>query len=61
MKRISEKYDRNKISQVLNKLEISQSGYTVSTKFDGNLIAQSKVTDVYDLFNFTSFAENINI
>lgn len=59
MKRISEKYDRNKISQVLNKLEISQSGYTVSTKFDGDLIAQSKVTDVYDLFNFTSFAENI--
>lgn len=52
-------YNEEKILDKLSKLQIEQKGNTVFTYFDNRLISNSDVTDIYQVFDFATFAKNI--
>ena len=57
--KISKTYDKSKIFETLNKLELSQNKHNILTHFDGRLISNTIVTDRYELFDFPTFAKDI--
>lgn len=58
-RRIQSDYNKNEVFETLDRLELSQYGDQIITKFGGNLISTSTVTEKYELFDFPQFAKNI--
>lgn len=59
IRRVEDIYNKDMIFQTLDQLEISQRGDHILTRFEGNLIAESVVTDKYELFDFPIFAKSV--
>lgn len=56
---IEKEYDRNEIFNTLGNLDLSRSGNNILTKYSDRLIANTLVSDKYELFDFTSFAKDV--
>jgi len=58
-RKISQTYDKTNIFSTLDKLKLSQKENNILTHFDGRLIANTTVTDKYELFDFPTFAKDV--
>jgi len=58
-KRIQKVYDKEAIFDTLNQLVLSRNHNNILTHFDERLIANTIVTDKYELFNFPPFAKEV--
>jgi len=56
---IAKPYVSDNIKNTLDSLKITQNGLNVLTHYDGRLIANSTVSDNYELFDFSNFAKNV--
>lgn len=56
---IEKDYNRDEIFSVLDKLKISQDGNNVITRYDGRMISNTVVSDIYEVFDFPSFAKKV--
>ena len=57
--KIEKKYNQSEIIDTLNMLELTQKGNNILTKFDNKMIANTLVSNKYELFDFPTFAGNI--
>jgi len=58
-RKIEQIYDKNAIFGTLDKLALSRKENNILTHFDGRLIANTLVTDKYELFDFPTFAKDV--
>jgi hypothetical protein len=58
-RKISKIYDKENIFSTLDKLKLSQKENNILTHFDGRLIANTLVTEKYELFDFPTFAKDV--
>lgn len=58
-RKIEKEYNQEDIFNTLNNLELSRSGDNILTHFNNRLIANTIVTNKYELFDFPSFAKEM--
>lgn len=52
-------YNRAKVIDAINKLEVEQAGFTVTTSYNDHVLKQAEVSDKYFTFDFPNFVGNI--
>ena len=57
--KIEKPYDKSGIFGTLDNLKLSRDNNNILTHFDGRLIANTLVTDKYELFDFPTFAKDV--
>jgi len=58
-RKINKDYNKEEIFQTLDNLELSRKDNTIQTHFQGRLIANTLVTNKYELFDFPTFAKDV--
>lgn len=56
---IEKEYNKEEIFSILDKIKITQEGNNVLTKYDGRLISNAIVSDIYEVFDFPNFAKEV--
>lgn len=55
----SSPYNRAKVIDAINKLEVEQAGLTVTTSYNDRVLKEAQVSDKYFTFDFPNFVGNI--
>jgi hypothetical protein len=57
--KIKSPYNKQILQEKLNKINISQEGSYILTKYDDRVISDTKVSNLYQIFDFKEFSKNI--